>query len=362
VYAWWLAFYNMMSDCYATYTECCTFILTSSIAQCCLRCYDCCYNCCCGAPLPAPVPLVRTNIGEGIDRSRGRAPVMDRGTSQQSYTDSRENNQVATNDYDDDISDLDADEQTRMEESKTGEEKSRDPRSPPPPLKSLAELRIGLTATHQQQSGQMNRALTQTYASQLESTLGIEEEGQEVREDDSKAPEALDAVFVRHYKFDQDHQLRRSYARVFLIVALVLCFGVLLPGSFLAVALLFRFEVRGKAWQLLMIYKRTFPFEVENIGECWNRVFHGIATITVLTNAALISFTMKQFSEWSWAHRLCLFIGIVLGCRLYKALLNGRLDEVPNEVIVQQKRAKFISDKLIKRIPDRKDDFAIDIL
>jgi hypothetical protein len=352
----------MVSDCYATYTECCTFILTSSIAQCCLRCYDCCYNCCCGAPLPAPVPLVRTNIGEGIDRSQGRAPVMDRGTSRQSNADSQERNQMTTTDYDDDISDLDADEQTRMDESKTGEERSRDPRSPPPPLKSLAELRIGLTATHGQQSGQMNRALTQTYASQLESTLGIEEEGPEAGGDGSMTPETPDAVFVRLYKFDQDHQLRRSYARVFLIIALVLCFGVLLPGSFLAVALLFRFEVRGKAWQLLMIYKRTFPFEVEDIGECWNRIFHGIATITVLTNAALISFTMKQFSEWSWAHRLCLFIGIVLGCRLYKALLNGRLDEVPSEVIVQQKRGKFISDKLIRKIPDRTDDFAIDIL
>ena len=363
--AWWHALVVIVTDCYVAWSECCAFALNSSIAQCCMQCYDCCINCCCGPPLPAPVPLVRTNIGQGVDRTDGR--LLGEGGYGTHTDDSGEDavrgQEMVARDLDDDVSDLDFDEATE-------EKSNRDPRSPPPPLRSLAELRIGLTARsppgqsqQQQYSNSMRKNQLVAGSSSLHiTTLGAEEDSQ-AGESEPSVEVQVDRAFIRHYKFDQDHQLRRCYARVFLIIALILCFGVLLPGSFVAGALLFRFEVRGKAWQLLMIYKRAFPYEVESIGECWNRVFHGIATIAVLTNAALIAFTMRQFDHWAWSHRLCLFIGIVLTCRVFKAALNGRMSDVPHEVIIQQKRAQFITDKLIRKIPDRKDEeLAIEML
>ena len=91
------------------------------------------------------------------------------------------------------------------------------------------------------------------------------------------------------------------------------------------------------------------------------------STITInVLNATkrngLASKTSTTLKGMGFHDVVAVVIGIVLGCRVFKAFLNGRLDEVPSEVIVQQKRAKFISDKLIRKIPDSKDDFAIDIL
>lgn len=355
IYAWYLAVSQCLGDCYAMYMVAATFCLNTSIGECCLRAYNCLYTCCCGAPLPTPVPLVRTNIGQ-VDRSG----VMDR--SAEPTNGAGATNQVTTtgSDYADDISDLENDDQ---ESKQDNDGPGRDARSPPPPLRSMAELRIGLSnlAVHQKKA-----ASTSTSGAKEPDggNLGATKDGHahagHVDLDSVDLP--LDQTFTRIYKFDQDHQLRRAYGRIIMLVALTLCFGTLLPGVFAAALLMLYFEVRGRAWQLLEIYKRTFPYEVEDIGQSWNRVLHAVVTLTVLTNAALISFTMKQFAQWTWAYKLCLFIGIVLGCRAYKAVLDTRLAETPPEVIIQQKRAHCISQKLIRKVADRTDDFALDIL
>ena len=87
-----------------------------------------------------------------------------------------------------------------------------------------------------------------------------------------------------------------------------------------------------------------------------------LVTVVVLTNAALVSFTMDQFSHWHMTYRLCLFLGITVVCFIYRNAMAMRIAETPAEVVIQQQRAEFISKKLIHCVPDRDDNFATDIL
>lgn len=380
LYAWYMAISQCFGDCYAAYMVMATFCLNTSIGECFLSAYNSCYTCCCGAPLPTPVPLVRTNIGQ-VDRSGGTLDgdgVMDRSVDphpHHQHTGAVVSTSGGT-DYagDDDISDLENDDaytaHEHQQESKHGVLETRDARSPPPPLRSMAELRIGLSnlaanqkkATTLNSTGGSSRVQSGGYVGAETTADSPVEAGHMGHLDLDSVDLPTDASFTRIYKFDQNHQLRRAYGRIILLVALILCFGALLPGVFAAALLMLYFEVRGRAWQLLEIYKRPFPQEVEDIGQCWNRILQAVVTLSVLTNAALICFTMKQFAHWDWAYKLALFIGIVLGCRTFKAVLETRLADTPPEVVVQQKRAHYISQKLIRKVADRTDDFAVDIL
>ena len=380
VYGWWLAIVGVVMEIYSAIAMCISFCLSNSIAECCNGCIQGCYNCCCGAPLPTPVPLVRTNIGQGVDRSSMSMDYsVNAGTAPPKPSQMQRYVGAAHDEEEDDVSELGIEDHVnpgrpkQREENKHNEsfhQNKRDVRSPPPPLRSLSELRIGLSSPSVNLSPNApNRALSKTTSFQIDTNTSSANLGadMDVVDDndvdvDVEEFEVPDHLVTRYFKFDQEHQLRRSYARIILLLSLICCFGCLMPGIFVAGLFLLHWEVRGKAWQLLMIYKRLFPHEVEDIGEAWNRVLNIVVTLTVLTNAALIAFAMKQFDDWFYAYRLALFIGIVLGCRFYKWILHMRVSETPPEVVIQTERAHFINDKLIRKTPDHEDNFATDIL
>jgi hypothetical protein len=387
--ALWASSRDTTTSWYEWWGQCWNCLMHTSVAQCCMRGIESTYYCCCGGPQATPVPQIRTNLGQSIDRSTFRS--VDRGSQDISRPQSDElsQNRVLVLSEIDNYSDLGDNDTVLPEEGKHGYGDNRPPMYPqqsqPMSIRSFADLRMGLTS-RSRESSERRRSQIRTSTPTTKQpgrqeavaaadpggnrdsvVLGAGGNRDSVVFDQHVTDNQHDVVliekqFTRYYTFDQDHQLRRSYARVMLIVALILCFGSLFPASFLLGALFFRAEVRGKAWQLLMIYKRTFPFEVEDIGSCWNRVFQGLGTLAVLTNAALICFAMRQFDDWSWLRRVLRLIGKVIGLRVLQSHLALTNDEVPAPVVIQQKRAKFISDKLIRKIPDRKSEYAMEIL
>jgi hypothetical protein len=389
VRVWWTTIAGACLGCYECLSAALECFLSTWIGACIGGGFSCLYQCLCGAPAPRAVPLVRTNLGQSIDRStKGHGNEDEEGAGRGGGR--------AFGDEDDDVSDLD--DEFTVQESKngtvasagagagTGEAgKSGERRGPlsPQPLRSMTELRVGLTShtavgasggTPKGPGGKQS-AVRSANMSRQDTLVGVEDLGIEnsnamegydaaaEEKDQLAASFEADELFNRAYKYDQGHQLRRCYARIVLLVALLTCFGTMLPAIYVAGAAFFYFEVKGKAWQLTSLYKRLFPFEAEGIGACWNDILDVITTLSILTNAALVCFLMKQFSHWSWVHRLCLFIGITFTGFMYRfCLANFCFSKQPPEVVIQQRRAEFLTDKLIYQVADKSDNFAHDIL
>ena len=132
---------------------------------------------------------------------------------------------------------------------------------------------------------------------------------------------------------------------------LATCFGSSLPGSFVIVFLYVYFEIKSSARKLSFVTHRPFPVEEEGI-MAWKHVLNAFVYVSVVTNAALIAFSMQQFVEWQLQYRLCLFIAVVALCSVYRSALWLTMKEVPAEVTIQQLRSRFINSKLITPPPD----------
>ena len=115
-------------------------------------------------------------------------------------------------------------------------------------------------------------------------------------ESDSVLDEQFDMASRRGH-YDQVHRLRSTYARVTLMLHLVTCFGSALPVCFLIMFLYVYFEIKAGARKLSYVNLRPFPLEDEGI-MAWRHVLRAFVYVTVLVNAALISFSMQQFAHW----------------------------------------------------------------
>ena len=170
-------------------------------------------------------------------------------------------------------------------------------------------------------------------------------------------------LFQRGRRFDQNHRLRRCYARASLLLGLALCFGSALPGVFLLVFIALAGEIRGRAWQFVHVFQRPPPRDANGIGH-WEGVLQIMVLIAILTNASMVVFTLDSFNHWRMVHKLCLLIGFVVVACCYKLALALYIPAEPPEVLIQRQRAEFIAHKLISRVPDREPEetIAVDML
>jgi hypothetical protein len=180
-------------------------------------------------------------------------------------------------------------------------------------------------------------------------------------ESDSVLDEQFDMASRRGH-YDQVHRLRSNYARVTLMLHLVTCFGSALPGCFLIMFLYVYFEIKAGARKLSYVNLRPFPLEDEGI-MAWRHVLRAFVYVTVLVNAALISFSMQQFAHWHLKFKLCLFLAVCSLCFAYRCVLRLTMSDIPPEVTIQQMRAKVINSKLILQVSDRTSNSrAVDLL
>ncbi len=104
-------------------------------------------------------------------------------------------------------------------------------------------------------------------------------------------------------------------------------------------------------WSILYIFQRPIPKAAEEIGT-WNSMFLLVVYIGVITNAGIVTFTLKQFDQYALWIKLWIFIGFQWTCFLWQALLVYLIEEMPSCVQHQRKRNKFIVSKIVSKRPD----------
>ncbi len=102
-----------------------------------------------------------------------------------------------------------------------------------------------------------------------------------------------------------------DYAEVAIQFGYNALFATALPiSSFFSLASNF-VEIKGDAWKLVNIFQRPVPVAAEDIGS-WQTIFLLLTVASVITNAALIVFTMNDLDGYSEQFRYWIFIGYSL--------------------------------------------------
>ena len=109
-------------------------------------------------------------------------------------------------------------------------------------------------------------------------------------------------------------------------------------------------EIRTDAHKMLT-GRRPILQGAEDIGT-WQAVFSIIASLSVITNAGLVAFTMSVLDMYSISLRMWLFVGFQWFLFVLQYIIEVSVPDVPYEVQIQKKRTDHIVNKLILRIPD----------
>jgi anoctamin-10 len=113
-------------------------------------------------------------------------------------------------------------------------------------------------------------------------------------------------------------------------------------------------EIRGDAWSLCRLSQRPFPVGAEDIGT-WQTIFDIVVSASIVTNSALIVFTMQLLDQYTPFRQFWIFIGFqwVLFGSVY--LVQSVIPDIPPEVELQIERSEYIQAKLIEKTPDEED-------
>lgn len=117
-------------------------------------------------------------------------------------------------------------------------------------------------------------------------------------------------------------------------------------------------KVKLMAFQAFDLTKRPVPKGAQDIGS-WQGIFELISTFAVITNGAVICFTMDVLSDYySLFGRSWLFIGFQWGLMTIQYIIGAVIPDEPLEVQVQASRKSFICSKIIDGTPDEDYDEA----
>jgi len=110
-------------------------------------------------------------------------------------------------------------------------------------------------------------------------------------------------------------------------------------------------EVKADAWRMTHITQRPWPSNVEDIGT-FQLVLDMMIAAAVVTNGALIAFTMPVLDGYSQAFRSWIFIGFMWVLFTAQYIIRVSIPDVPASVQIQTERTELYDDKLIKRLAD----------
>jgi anoctamin-10/anoctamin-7 len=103
-------------------------------------------------------------------------------------------------------------------------------------------------------------------------------------------------------------------------------------------------EFRSDGYQLLFMNIRVLPVGCQDIGT-WMSIFQTMAIIAVVTNSAIVCFTMKVLPI-SLAGKVWVFIGLQYFIFSSMALFEYLIDDIPYEVSLQLERQEYICERL----------------
>lgn len=116
-------------------------------------------------------------------------------------------------------------------------------------------------------------------------------------------------------------------------------------------------DIRFHAYSALVQYRRPILTAVQDIGT-WQTMFEISSTIGVITNAALIVFTMNTLKLPGYTNvgKLWIFIGFQYVLFLSQKLIRTLVADKPTYVKLQGKRTEFIVSKIIDKVRDADDE------
>lgn len=97
--------------------------------------------------------------------------------------------------------------------------------------------------------------------------------------------------------------------------------------------------------------RRPWPMEAEDIGT-WQDIMDLVIAAAVITNAALIVFTMKLVEMYSVYTQFWIFVGFQWVVFSLQYCIRLIIPDIPMEVQIQKDRADYLNLKLIDKTPD----------
>ena len=123
-------------------------------------------------------------------------------------------------------------------------------------------------------------------------------------------------------------------------------FVAALPGSTIVVWIALWCEIKTDSWKILHETRRPWPFGAQDIGT-FQDIFDLVSTASVITNAAMIVFTMNMVKDYSQYTQFWIFIGFQWVIFSLQFLIRFVIADTPFEVTLQKRRAEYLNRKLI---------------
>jgi len=116
-------------------------------------------------------------------------------------------------------------------------------------------------------------------------------------------------------------------------------------------------DLGADAESLLLRSQRAFPRGAQDIGT-WLTIFRYLGNISVVTNAAVITFTsgILEQNGWTILARVWFFILSQYTMMLVMQCFAVVVEDVPDDVRIQGERCDYIVSKIIERVPDDEED------
>lgn len=130
-------------------------------------------------------------------------------------------------------------------------------------------------------------------------------------------------------------------------------FVAALPGAPALGLLYYLVNINSDGWMLFNYFRRPWPTYADGIGHYWHACLRLMVILTVMTNAALVVFTMQTLdASVTLDVKLAIFIGFQYVVFSIQYLIQTFLPATPSDVSIQLARQEFIVKKLIDRVPD----------
>jgi anoctamin-10/anoctamin-7 len=151
--------------------------------------------------------------------------------------------------------------------------------------------------------------------------------------------------------YDTTKESIASYADQAVQFGFSLLFITALPCASFFSLLNVYIKTKFNMWKLATFYQRPAPVGAQDIGT-WQSIFSIISVAAVITNAALICFTMTVLHQYSLFGRVWIFIGFQWVLISIQYVTQAIIPDVPESVEIQLARTEFINDKVIEKVPD----------
>jgi len=150
------------------------------------------------------------------------------------------------------------------------------------------------------------------------------------------------------HPFDIVEHLPKEYMNSVTLFGFMTLFVTALPAAPFIIIFSLLFEMRGDAYRLLELSRRPIPMRANSIGT-WQDMLEFVVSASIITNGALIVFTLKLLRPYSTGTRYWIFIGFMWMMFSLQYLMRQAFADIPLEVQIQISRQKHLVSRVINK-------------